>query len=160
MPTGHHITNGCTGQICAVTFCAERCTKAAIKNSRGEPGVRGLMYGIPKDLNLDVMVGSECTQVRVGQFDVQFSFGEIDFNVQSKISLCKHGTEIGVWEEGKWPDDAFYKIINVPVESVQIQNSKIIVISLEKGISIHLSDDSEQFETMKITIRGEDPWII
>lgn len=118
------------------------------------------MHGIPKDLNLNVMVGSECTQVRVGQFDIQFSFGEIDFNVQSKICLYKYGTEIGMWEEGKWPDDAFYKIMNVPVESVQIQNSKIIVITLDKGISIHLSDDSEQFETMQITTRGEAPWII
>jgi hypothetical protein len=34
-----HITNGCTGQISAVTFCAKTRTKAAIKNLLGEPGV-------------------------------------------------------------------------------------------------------------------------
>jgi hypothetical protein len=33
------ITSGCTGQIPAVTFCAEIRTKAAIKNLLGEPGV-------------------------------------------------------------------------------------------------------------------------
>jgi hypothetical protein len=34
------LTNGCTGQISAVTFCAKTRTKAAIKNLLGEPGVR------------------------------------------------------------------------------------------------------------------------
>jgi len=33
------ITSGCTGQISAVTFCANTRTKAAIKNLLGEPGV-------------------------------------------------------------------------------------------------------------------------
>ena len=33
------LTNGCIGQISAVTFCAKSRTKAAIKNSLGEPGV-------------------------------------------------------------------------------------------------------------------------
>ena len=106
------------------------------------------------------MVGSESTQIRVGQFDIQFSFGDVDFNIQSKISLCKNGIEIGVWEEGRWPDNAFYEIMNTPVESVQIQSTSLIVINLENGMSIHLSDDSEQFETMQISIGGEDPWII
>jgi len=35
----NHITNGCTGQIFAVTFFAKTRKKAAIKNSLGEPGV-------------------------------------------------------------------------------------------------------------------------
>src|SRR5690606_32197803 len=34
------ITIGCTGQISAVTFCANTRTKAAIINLLGEPGVR------------------------------------------------------------------------------------------------------------------------
>jgi hypothetical protein len=33
------LTNGCIGQISAVTFCAKKRTKAAIKNLLGEPGV-------------------------------------------------------------------------------------------------------------------------
>ncbi len=34
-----NLTNGCTGQISAVTFFAKRRTKAAINNLLGEPGV-------------------------------------------------------------------------------------------------------------------------
>ena len=37
---GKCLTNGCTGQISAVTFCAKIRTKVAIKNLLGEPGVR------------------------------------------------------------------------------------------------------------------------
>jgi hypothetical protein len=39
---GKRLTNGCTGQISAVTFCAKTRTKAAIKNLLGEPGVKPL----------------------------------------------------------------------------------------------------------------------
>ncbi|MBU2865133.1 hypothetical protein KO489_14840 [Reinekea forsetii] len=118
------------------------------------------MYGIPKELNLEVLVGSECTQIRVGQYDIQFSFGEVDFAIQSKISLFKNEVEIGVWEEGKWPDCSFYEIMNVPVESVRIQGKKTIIITLENGLSFYLCDSSEQFEKMQISIEGGDPWII
>jgi hypothetical protein len=43
----YHITNGCTGQISAVTFCAKRRTKAAIKSLLGEPGVEAV-ENLPK----------------------------------------------------------------------------------------------------------------
>lgn len=33
------ITNGCSGQTSAVTFCAKKRTKAANKSLLGEPGV-------------------------------------------------------------------------------------------------------------------------
>ncbi|WP_417362485.1 hypothetical protein [Gallaecimonas pentaromativorans] len=118
------------------------------------------MYGIPKKLNLDVVTGSECTQIRVGQFDIQFTFGEVNFAVQSKIILFKNEVEVGFWEEGKWPDSVFYEIMNVPVESVRIHGARTIVITLEDGLSIHLCDSSEQFETLKISIGENDPWII
>lgn len=106
------------------------------------------------------MIGSECTQIRIGQFDIQFSFGDVDFAVQSKIGLYKNEVEIGVWGEGKWPDSSFYEIMNTSVSSVRIQGADVIVITLENGLSIHLCDDSEQFETMQISIGEEEPWII
>ena len=118
------------------------------------------MYGIPKELNFDGMPGSECSQIRVGQFDIQFTFGKIDFAVQSTIRLFRNEKEVGSWEEGKWPDSAFYEIMNVPVESARVQSEKTIVITLESGLSIHLFDNSEQFETMQISIVDGESWII
>jgi hypothetical protein len=117
------------------------------------------MYRISPELNLDVMVGAESTQIRVGQHDVQFSFGQVDFCIQSRIELFKNGIEIGAWESGKWPDESFYCILNSGVSSVQIQESNIS-INLENGVSIRLCDDSEKFESMQIVIDGADPWIV
>jgi len=34
-----HLTNGCTGQISAVTFCAKNMHKSRHQNLLGEPGV-------------------------------------------------------------------------------------------------------------------------
>jgi hypothetical protein len=118
------------------------------------------MYGIPPELNLDFMVGSETTQIRVGQHDVQFTFGKVDFRVQSRIVLSKNGIELGAWESGKWPDASFFEVMNVPVSSVQVQESKIIRINLVNGVSLKILDDSDQFETIQIVIDGEASWIV
>jgi hypothetical protein len=39
-----NLTSGCIGQISAVTFCAKKRTKTAIKNLLGEPGVAHSRY--------------------------------------------------------------------------------------------------------------------
>lgn len=46
------ITIGCTGQISAVTFCANTRTKAAIINLLGEPGVRAKGEIVPDILSI------------------------------------------------------------------------------------------------------------
>jgi hypothetical protein len=120
---------------------------------------RGDMYGIPNQLNLDVMVGTECTQIRVGQFDIQFIFGEVSFAVQSRIVLYKYNLEVGYWEAEQWPCSAFYEILNVPVESVQCLDKKII-INLDNGFSLHMVDNFECFETMQISFDNGELWII
>jgi len=119
------------------------------------------MYRIPKDIDLSGIVGEFTTQVLVGQFDIQFRFGKYHFAVQSDIRLIQHGKVIGVWQSGAWPPPQFFEIMNVNIVSCQIPDERKIVIHLENGIEIHLSDDSDQFECMQIYVDGEqDPWII
>ncbi len=49
------------------------------------------MYRIPKDLDLSQIVGTFTTQLRVGQFDLQFTLGDphhqVTFAVQSAVNL-------------------------------------------------------------------------
>ena len=47
------------------------------------------MYRIPKELDLNPVVGEFTTQVRVGQFDLQFTFGTVNFAIQSPTSIFK-----------------------------------------------------------------------
>ncbi len=59
------------------------------------------MYRIPKELDLSPVVGEFTTQVRVGQFDLQFTFGAVNFAVQSPVNLFREGKLVAHWEEGK-----------------------------------------------------------
>lgn len=119
------------------------------------------MYRIPKDLDLSAAVGEFTTQLRVGQFDLQFTFGPIDFAVQSPVNLFRENKQLAHWEQGAWPDPAFYDIMNVDVTRCDVVNDRLIVFEFDNGIHMHLEDNSDQFESMRITIEGEPlTWII
>ncbi len=118
------------------------------------------MYRIPSSLDLRQAVGEFTTQVRVGQFDIQFTFGPVDFVVESPIRLLRSGEIIGEWEEGRWPDSGFYDIMNQKVTKCDIASERRIVISFEDGLEMHLEDDSDQYESMQIRISGNPNPII
>lgn len=119
------------------------------------------MYGIPSDIDLSPIVGEFSTQVRVGQFDIQFSFGSVNFAVQSPVTLIKSGNVVGTWSEGRWPDAAFFDTMNADVLRYEVPTSKDIVIYLENGLEIHLHDSSDEYESMQISIESSATfWVI
>lgn len=119
------------------------------------------MYRISKEMDLSRIVGQSTTQIRVGQFDIQFSFGDVDFAVQSAIELARNGEVIAIWREGEWPPSQFYEVMNVEVRSYEVPNDRSIVIFLENGLEIFLRDDSDHYECMQISVKGEpNQWII
>lgn len=119
------------------------------------------MYRIPKELDLSPVVGEFTTQVRVGQFDVQFTFGDVNFAVQSPISLFREGKLFAYWEEGKWPDPGFYEIMNTEVTRCEVVGDRLVVIAFANGIEMHLEDSSDQYESMQISFKGDPTlWVI
>ena len=119
------------------------------------------MYRIPKELDLSSVVGAFTTQIRVGQFDIQFTLGDVSFAVTSPINLYRAGELIGRWTEGKWPDAVFYDVMNTDVTRCEIVSERLIVIAFANGIEMHLVDDSDQYESMQIHFKGNpSPWII
>jgi hypothetical protein len=119
------------------------------------------MYRIPKELDLSKIVGEFTTQINVGKYDIQFELGDVHFAVQSPIEILKDGKLIAKWQEGSWPESGFLEIFNLPVASVQVPNDKTIIIKFENNLEMHLTDNSEQYESMQISIKGESgPWII
>ena len=119
------------------------------------------MYKIPLNLDLTKIVGCVATQILVGQFDIQFSFGEVRFVVQSRIDLVRDDQIIGSWREGRWPDSQFYEVMNTNVLGYKIPTEREVVIYLSNEISMHLHDDSDQFECIRIAIEGEkSEWVI
>lgn len=119
------------------------------------------MYRIPKELDLSPIVGEFTTQIRVGQFDLQFTFGDVNFAVTSPVHLFRDGKIIAHWEEGQWPEPKFYDMMNTNVTKCDIVNTRLIVILFENGVELHLEDNSDQYESMVITFKGkQSPWII
>jgi hypothetical protein len=119
------------------------------------------MYKIPENLDLSPVIGEFTSQIRVGQFDIQFTFGKVDFAVTSPVNLFCNGKVVARWEEGKWPDPGFYDIMNTNVIRCDIVTDTLIVIEFDNGLEMHLKDNSDQYESMVITIEGcPSPWII
>jgi hypothetical protein len=119
------------------------------------------MYRIPAELDLSPVVGEFTTQIGVGQFDLQFTFGTTTFAVTSPANLFREGELIGHWQEGMWPEPAFYDIMNADVIRCERMNDRLIVIAFANGIEMHLVDNSDQYECMQIHVKGTPaPWII
>jgi len=119
------------------------------------------MYRIPKELDLSSVIGEFTTQVRVGQFDLQFTFGNVNFAVQSPVNVFRDGGLIARWEEGRWPDPGFYEVMNTEVTRCQVVGDRLIVFEFANGVEMRLVDDSDQYECMQISFK--DPpseWII
>ena len=112
------------------------------------------MYRIPDKLDLSPVVGELTTQVRVGQFDLQFTFGPVSFAVQSPVNLFRDGKLIAHWEEGRWPEPGFFDVMNVKVTRWEVPNDRLIVLEFDNGIAMHLEDSSDQYECMKIYFEG------
>ena len=110
------------------------------------------MYRFPRELDLSPALGEFTTQVGVGQFDLQFSLGDIHFVVQSRVDLFRAGQTVGAWEPGCWPDPAFYEVMNVSVTRIEIVNDRLLEIELESGLVLRIPDNSDQYESMQIII--------
>jgi hypothetical protein len=119
------------------------------------------MYRIPKDLDLSPVVGKSTTQLRVGQFDLQFTIGGVEFAIESPVSLFRGGKRVACWEGGKWPEPAFYDIMNTEVKRCEIASDRLIIFHFDNGLEMHLEDNSDQYESMRISFAGNRGlWII
>lgn len=110
------------------------------------------MYGFPKKINLEDIVGSEIQQICLGRYDVQFLFG-------SKRRICAQGLvevlekthKVAEWTEGgNWSSVAFQSLLNATIESYRVPNERLLEIRFSGGFALLLHDSSERFETVQI----------
>ncbi len=118
------------------------------------------MYRIPLGLDLSSLVGEFTTQLMVGQFDLQFTFGAVHFAVQSPVRLYRGRERVARWEEGSWPEPGFYDVMNAVVTRCGVVTDRLIVFEFDNGLEMHLEDDSGQYETMQITLLGDSSRLI
>lgn len=119
------------------------------------------MYRIPSTLDLRPVVGEATTQLRVGQFDIQFTFGPLAFAIQSPIRLFRGGQLIAQWDGSNWPEAGFRDVMNQKVVRCDIVSDTRIVFEFQDGLEMHLEDNSDQYESMQIACAGNPkPYII
>ncbi len=123
-----------------------------------DPGGSAI-YRIPNTLDLSSVIGEFTTQVRVGQFELQFTFGTVNFAVQSQVQVFRGDVLIARWEEGAWPDPGFFDIMNTPVCACDVVGDRQIVLGFENGLTMYLVDDSDWHECLLITVDG-NLWVI
>ena len=97
----------------------------------------------------------------MGAFDLQFTFGNVAFAIQSRVELFRTGEVIGAWEAGLMPDSTFLQIFNNPIDSIAVLDERRLGITLRDGLELHLLDNFDQYESMQIYIDGlEGVWIV
>ncbi|WP_156804640.1 hypothetical protein [Gallaecimonas xiamenensis] len=117
------------------------------------------MYRFPSDLDLSANIGEATTQFRIGQYDFQFSIGNASFQIATPVTLIKNGSVIGSWKNDQWPSPEFKNIFNVNLKNVEIRSDKLLVLTFENNIEMHLVDNSDQFESMTIWV-DKELWVI
>ena len=115
------------------------------------------MYRFASDLNLDDLVGSEIQQICLGPFDVQFRFGsDTCIAVQGRVTLVAAGDVMCEWTVlGGWSNGEFQRLFNCSIETYAVLNDRLLEIGFQGGLALHLHDDSDQFESLQIYLKGD-----
>ena len=118
------------------------------------------MRGIPRDLDLPGLVGSNLHMVSLGKFDVTFQWNcGLHIQATGSVFVSKGGEVIARWREGDgWDDLRYQQVLNGNVSGFEVLSEQELVIRFEGGNEIHLFDDSDQYESLKIwPVEGTGP---
>lgn len=110
------------------------------------------MYRVPKDLNLDDIIGSEVHQICLGRYDVQFHFHSgRSIRAQGKIQVVSESGKVTTWnDEKQWDGAEYQSLLGIVVEQYSVPNDITLEIRFCNGWTLKFYDDSDQFETMLI----------
>ena len=111
------------------------------------------MYGFPKDLNLDGLIGHYLAQLYLSPGSVEL-IHDCDIRIcavccplfvfENKILICK-------WDDYcRWTNADFQKLLSLNVTGWKIIADRTLEIQYENGFSLHLVDDSDQYESVHI----------
>ncbi len=118
------------------------------------------MYGVPTDLPLHSFVGSECSHIGLGQWQIQFHFigsGGIDvgnITIEGRWELREQSGE--VIDRSQEPSErksyCVHKIFGLPITHFVNDAPKSFTLFFRDGFSLTVYDDSEQYESFSLYI--------
>ena len=106
------------------------------------------MGPIPKDLNLDRLVGRQLEQICIGACDVQFRFGGEDkIRGSGFVSVEHRGRIVGVFTEEGWEDSRpLCEIVGMNVVGWKKESSHVLSIVLEDSYVLRLRSEDSRYE--------------
>ncbi|MBQ5963612.1 hypothetical protein [Massilia sp. ZL223] len=109
------------------------------------------MYGFPRDLDLDDIVGSEIQQICLGRFDVQFRFGSgRAICTQALVEVFQGGEMISAWDqEGKWSTASFQVLLDAIIEGYAVLDERLLEIHFKDALKLRLHDTSAEFKSVQ-----------
>ena len=109
------------------------------------------MYILPKDLNLEELVGQEVNMICVGPYDAQIKFEKgVTIQALNKLSGEVDGKKF-VWFSGEWVDTS--NLLKVPKqEVVQIlrESDTELQIKLSNSVILSIYTEESQYESINI----------
>jgi hypothetical protein len=111
------------------------------------------MYGVPADLNLAFLHGTELVQVCLGQHQVQFHFhpaGTISVEGGWEL-LDAFGTRIDSSQGGpERPPHQLHRLLGRRVVVSEVAAPRWFALQFDGGEVLRIFDDSEHFESFSI----------
>jgi len=111
------------------------------------------MYRIPKDLNLDAIVGRDLDLLGLGGGDIQLNFSGsgIAMYIGGDVTLRHNGAVVATWNQrDHWSSLEFQKLLNATVSAYRIPNDRLLEIEFGAGLVLQLHDNSDTYESMGI----------
>jgi hypothetical protein len=113
-------------------------------------------YRMPKNLNLDPLVGCTLVQLGLGRGDVQLNFdgSDIKISVWSRIVLRLGGEVIATWKQNVgWSSPEFQELLNATVSGIRTPTDRLLEIEFDNRLVLQAHDDSDTYESMQIDFR-------
>ena len=116
------------------------------------------MYGVPKDLQLERLVGHEFNFIGLGCFQTQFHISSlVAINVEGRWELRDAAGALVDSDQEFTERDAcrIHRIIDIPITRFSLNAPLSFTLFFESGHSLTVYDDSEQYESFAIHFIGE-----
>lgn len=121
------------------------------------------MYRFPADLDLSSIIGQDLCQLCLGPYDLQLHFSNfaLGISVWSDASLLSGQTALSQWHPGEgWNTLEFQKLVNATVAGFKVVDKSNLYIDFTNGLTLVLTDESEQFESIAIHFKdGREVYI-
>ena len=121
------------------------------------------VYGVPKDLPVDALVGQTLDQICMSQFQVQLHLGDT-------VSIGIEGHWVLLDPEGNVVDQCLepqerevfrlHLLLGSSVTGCTVDAPESFTLVFEHGYQLTVHDDSSQYESFTLSIRGRPQTIV